>query len=49
MIMMENAIYSVISPEGCASIMWRDSTKKELAAEAMKNHGQRPDGTGDYR
>ncbi len=35
-LMMENAIYSVISPEGCASIMWRDSAKKELAAEAMK-------------
>jgi len=34
--MMENAVYSVISPEGCASIMWRDATKKELAAEAMK-------------
>ena len=28
-LMMENSIYSVISPEGCASIMWRDSTKKE--------------------
>ncbi len=35
-LMMENAIYSVISPEGCASIMWRDSSKKALAAEAMK-------------
>lgn len=35
-LMMENAIYSVISPEGCASIMWRDSSKKELAAEALK-------------
>src|SRR5512146_2362191 len=34
--MMENAIYSVISPEGCASIMWRDATKKELAAAALK-------------
>src|SRR5438874_12252297 len=34
-LMMENAIYSVISPEGCASIMWRDSSKKELAAEAL--------------
>jgi len=33
--MMENSIYSVISPEGCAAIMWRDATKKELAAEAM--------------
>ena len=35
-LMMENAVYSVISPEGCASIMWRDSGKKELAAEALK-------------
>ena len=35
-LMMENSIYSVISPEGCAAIMWRDATKKELAAEAMK-------------
>lgn len=35
-LMMENAIYSVISPEGCASIMWRDAAKRELAAEAMR-------------
>ena len=35
-LMMENSIYSVISPEGCAAIMWRDSSKKELAAEAMR-------------
>ena len=35
-LMMENSIYSVISPEGCAAIMWRDATKKDLAAEAMK-------------
>ncbi len=34
--MLENSIYSVISPEGCASIMWRDATKAELAAEALK-------------
>ncbi|MGA8763820.1 MAG: acetyl-CoA carboxylase carboxyltransferase subunit alpha [Candidatus Sulfotelmatobacter sp.] len=34
-LMMENAIYSVISPEACAAIMWRDSTKRRLAAEAM--------------
>jgi acetyl-CoA carboxylase carboxyl transferase subunit alpha len=33
---MENAFYSVISPEGCASIIWRDSTKAETAAIAMK-------------
>jgi acetyl-CoA carboxylase carboxyl transferase subunit alpha len=35
-LMMENSIYSVISPEGCASIMWRDATKKSLAAEALR-------------
>ena len=35
-LMLENAVYSVISPEGCASIMWRDASKKILAAEAMK-------------
>jgi acetyl-CoA carboxylase carboxyl transferase subunit alpha len=35
-LMLENSVYSVISPEGCASIMWRDSSKKDLAAEAMK-------------
>lgn len=34
--MMENAIYSVISPESCAAIIWRDSGKAELAAEALK-------------
>ena len=35
-IMQENAIYSVISPEGCASILWRDTAKGPEAAEAMK-------------
>ena len=34
--MLENSIYSVISPEGCASILWRDSNKFLEAAEAMK-------------
>ena len=34
--MLENAVYSVISPEGCASIMWHDAGKAELAAEALK-------------
>jgi acetyl-CoA carboxylase carboxyl transferase subunit alpha len=33
---LENSFYSVISPEGCASIIWRDSTKAETAAVAMK-------------
>jgi acetyl-CoA carboxylase carboxyl transferase subunit alpha len=35
-LMLENAIYSVISPEGCAAILWRDGTKGALAAEALK-------------
>ena len=35
-LMLENAIYSVISPEGCASIMWKDSGKRQQAAEALK-------------
>lgn len=35
-LMMENAIYSVISPEGCASIMWKDASKKQKAASALK-------------
>jgi len=35
-LMLENSVYSVISPEGCASIMWRDSTKREVAAQALK-------------
>ncbi len=34
--MLENSIYSVISPEGCASILWRDASKAALAAETMK-------------
>jgi len=35
LIMLEYSVYSVISPEGCASILWRSADKKELAAEAM--------------
>jgi len=35
-LMLENAIYSVISPEGCASIMWKDANKKQQAAAALK-------------
>ena len=35
-LMMENAVYSVISPESCAAIVWRDSGKAELAASALK-------------
>lgn len=35
-LMLENSIYSVISPEGCASIMWKDAGKKQEAADALK-------------
>jgi acetyl-CoA carboxylase carboxyl transferase subunit alpha len=35
-LMLENAIYSVLSPEGFASILWKDSTRTQEAAEVMK-------------
>jgi acetyl-CoA carboxylase carboxyl transferase subunit alpha len=35
-IMLEHSVYSVISPEGCASILWRSGDQKEAAAEALK-------------
>ena len=35
-LMMEHAVYSVISPEGCASILWRDGERAQDAAEALK-------------
>ena len=35
-LMMENTVYSVISPEGCASIMWRDASKRDVAAQALR-------------
>jgi acetyl-CoA carboxylase alpha subunit len=35
-LMQENAIYSVISPEGCASILWRDAAQAKKAASAFK-------------
>ena len=34
--MLENAVYSVISPEGCASILWKDPKKVKEAAECLK-------------
>lgn len=34
--MLENAVYSVISPEGCASILWKDASKAEMAAASLK-------------
>jgi acetyl-CoA carboxylase carboxyl transferase subunit alpha len=45
-LMLEHAIYSVISPEGAASIIWRDSNKKEEAATAMKITAQDLEGQG---
>ncbi len=36
--MLEHSYYSVISPESCASIIWRDNNKKELAAQSLKMH-----------
>ncbi|MGH7573271.1 MAG: acetyl-CoA carboxylase carboxyltransferase subunit alpha [Gemmatimonadota bacterium] len=35
-LILENAFYSVISPEGCAAILWKDGEKREIAARAMK-------------
>lgn len=35
-LILENAVYSVISPEACGSIMWRDASKRAQAAEALK-------------
>lgn len=35
-LMMENAVYSVITPEGCAAILWKDSAKANLAAESLR-------------
>ena len=35
-LMLENAIYSILSPEGFSSILWKDSSRKEEAAEKMK-------------
>lgn len=34
--MLQNAVYSVISPEGCASILWKDSSKAETAAASLR-------------
>jgi acetyl-CoA carboxylase carboxyl transferase subunit alpha len=45
-LMFEHAVYSVISPEGCASILWRTSDKAAEAAEAMKITAQDLQGLG---
>jgi acetyl-CoA carboxylase carboxyl transferase subunit alpha len=45
-LMLEHSIYSVISPEGCASILWRDGDQAKTAAEALKLTAQDLDGLG---
>ncbi|MGD9561137.1 MAG: acetyl-CoA carboxylase carboxyltransferase subunit alpha [Pyrinomonadaceae bacterium] len=45
-IMLENAVYSVISPEGCAAILWKDAGKADLAASALKLTAQDLKGFG---
>jgi len=44
--MLENAIYSIISPEGCASILWKDASKADSAAEHLKLTAQDSLGNG---
>jgi acetyl-CoA carboxylase carboxyl transferase subunit alpha len=39
-LMLENSVYSVISPEGCAAILWKDASQRERAAEALKLTGE---------
>src|SRR3984885_333038 len=39
-LILQHAYYSVISPEGCASILWRNSLKAPQAAEALRLHGE---------
>ena len=46
LIMLQYAVYSVISPEGCASILWKSADKKEIAAEAMGITAERLDKLG---
>ena len=46
LIMLQYSIYSVISPEGCASILWKSADKKELAADAMGITAERLDKLG---
>ena len=41
LLMLQYSVYSVISPEGCASILWKSADKKELAAEAMAMTAER--------
>ncbi len=46
LLMMENSVYSVISPEGCAAILWKDSGRSKEAAQALKLTAQDIKGLG---
>jgi acetyl-CoA carboxylase carboxyl transferase subunit alpha len=46
LLMLQYSTYSVISPEGCASILWKSADKKEIAAEAMSLTAERLNGLG---
>ena len=46
--MLENAVYSVISPEGCASILWKDSSKVREAAACLRMTAQDLHGIWHY-
>jgi acetyl-CoA carboxylase carboxyl transferase subunit alpha len=46
LLMLQYSVYSVISPEGCASILWKSADKKELAADAMGITAERLDKLG---
>ena len=48
-LMMENSIYSVISPEGCASIMWRDRHQERAGRRGHAHHRRRLERTGMHR
>ena len=47
--MLENSIYSILSPEGFASILWKDSTKAAQAAKVMRSDSSRFKRNGDCR
>ena len=48
-LMMENGVYTVISPEGCAAILWRDASAAPEAAQALRIDARSPAGAGRGR
>ena len=49
LMMLQYSTYSVISPEGCASILWRSADKKEAAAEALGITAGASEAAGSHR